>query len=140
MFIPCPFEFQPSPPVWRIGGIDFTSSTLPSIFTLDPGGIYINNVTACLNGLTFQCIDTSGAGLLGRGSLTGILTVQPPGQVCGGILLYCYNTVTLFWFIDIGTCMYAHDYFDAIYRGIRRTESFSPCFCFIWRILALHVL
>ena len=79
VFIPCQsFEFQPTPPIWRINGIDYTTATLPSLFFHVPGGLFIRRVHRCLNGYTFQCIDTSGDGLVGRNSSIGTLIVTSP--------------------------------------------------------------
>ena len=87
MFIPCPFEFSPTPSIWRINGTDYTSSTLPSIYSLSPGGLFINTVMSCLNQTSFQCIDTAGVGLVGQGSSVGTLTVTSQGT-CEGIQMF----------------------------------------------------
>lgn len=76
MFIPCQiFEFRPTPPIWLINEKDYTSATLPSLFSQVAGGLFIGRIDACLDGYTFQCIDTSGDGLVGRRSHIGTLTV-----------------------------------------------------------------
>ena len=94
VFIPCPFEFSPTPSLWRINGTDYTSSMLPSIFSLSPGGLFINTVVSCLDQTSFQCIDTSGDGLVGQGSSVGVLTVTPQGT-CKGIQLSYYSYSSL---------------------------------------------
>lgn len=77
IFIPCPFEFQSSPSIWRINDKEYTSVTLPSSpFELSLNGyIFIEVVTSCLNQTSFQCIDTSSDDLRGRESRIGVLTV-----------------------------------------------------------------
>ena len=58
VFIPCPFGNIPStPPVWRINGTDHTIATLPLIYSIDPSGIYINEVHKCMDQTSFQCVD-----------------------------------------------------------------------------------
>lgn len=75
VFIPCPFEFRPSPSIWRINETDYTVATLPSNYSLAPGGLFINRVYPCLNHVSFQCIDTSDVDLVAQESSVGYLTV-----------------------------------------------------------------
>ena len=65
--------------------MDYTSSTLPSIYSLSPGGLFINIVTSCLDQTSFQCIDTANDGLVGQGSSVGVLTVSNSQEICEGI-------------------------------------------------------
>ena len=84
VFIPCPFEFRPAPSIWRINGTDYTTATLPSIYSWTPGGLFISVADPCLNQTSFQCIDTSYGGLQAQESSIGILTVASPGpEDCG---------------------------------------------------------
>ena len=75
VFIPCPFEFQPTPSLWMINKTAYSSATLPSLFTLNPGGLLIKIVHRCLDQTSFQCIDTSSNSLAGLKSSVAILTV-----------------------------------------------------------------
>ena len=85
IFIPCPFESQFIPSIWRINGIDYISATLPSIYTLAPSGLSIKEVHKCLDQTSFQCIDVSGSGLGGQESNVGTLTViATSGAECMG--------------------------------------------------------
>lgn len=87
IFIPCPFEFQSSPSIWRINDREYTSVTLPSIpFELRSGGLFIREAYECLNQTSFQCIDTSTYDLRGQESRIGVLTVtksDPPSNSTG---------------------------------------------------------
>lgn len=83
VFIPCPFEFQPTPSIWRINGTDYTSATLPFIYSLAPSGLFINTVHRCLNQTSFQCIDTSDSGLQGQKSSIGFLNVTSKEKCIG---------------------------------------------------------
>ena len=80
VFIPCPYEFSTAPVIWRINGTDYSSYTLPSMYLLTPGGIFIRKVTHCFDQTSFQCIDTSNDGIVGQGSSVGVLTVVPSGS------------------------------------------------------------
>ena len=80
VFFPCPFELQPTPPIWRINGTDYTVATLPSIYSLSPSGLFVNRVDKCLDQTTFQCIDTSDSRLEGRESSVGTLRVTLNSQ------------------------------------------------------------
>ena len=76
VFIPCPFEFHLTPSIWRINGIDFTTATIPStLYSLTPGGLFINRVLVCMNQTSYQCIDTSDDVLQEQVSEIGYLTV-----------------------------------------------------------------
>ena len=80
---PCPYYSQElAPPIWRINGTDYTSATLPSIFSLDSNRLYISEVHKCLDQTSFQCIDTSDSGLQGRESNIGTLTVTLTSGGC----------------------------------------------------------
>lgn len=84
MFISCPFDVQSTPPIWKINGIDYTAVTLPSkLFSLTPGGLFINEVHECLNQTSYQCIDTSDDILQGKVSDIGVLTVTS-SEICTG--------------------------------------------------------
>ena len=85
VFIPCPFEFQPTPSLWMINKTAYSSATLPSLFTLNPGGLLIKTVHRCLDQTSFQCIDTSSNSLAGRKSSVAILTVLSR-ETCTGML------------------------------------------------------
>ena len=91
VLIPCRiFESEPALPIWCINGKDYTSATLPSLFSQVAGGLFIGRIDVCLDGYTFQCIDTSGDGLVGRRSRIGTLTVtsDPPISLCAGIQVW----------------------------------------------------
>ena len=87
VFIPCPYEFQPAPSIWRINGTAYSSSTLSSQYSLNPGGLLIKAIHRCLDGTSFQCIDTSGSSLAGQKSSVGILTVISRQKCTGKKLL-----------------------------------------------------
>ena len=76
VFIPCPFEFQPTPSLWMINRTAYSSATLPSLFTLNPGGLLIKIVHRCLDQTSFQCIDTSSNSLAGQKSMCSVLTLH----------------------------------------------------------------
>ena len=85
VFIPCPFEFRPTPSIWKIDGTYSTAATIPSIYSITPGGLFINTVHVCLNQTSFQCIDTSNNALEEQVSDIGILTVTSEGNInCTG--------------------------------------------------------
>ena len=88
VFIPCPFEFRPSPSIWRINGTEYISATLPPVYTQTSGGLFINRVDKCLNHTSFQCIDTSDDSLQGQESNIGFLTVTSQGKQCTGEPIY----------------------------------------------------
>ena len=89
MFIPCPFEFRPTPSIWRINGIDFTIATIPSdLYSVTPSGLFINTVLVCLNQTSYQCIDTSDDALQEQVSEIGFLTVTvtvTSNETCPGM-------------------------------------------------------
>ena len=92
VFIPCQaFEFRPTLPIWLINGKDYTSATLPSLFSQVSSGLFIRRIHTCLDGYTFQCIDTSGDGLVGRSSRIGTLTVTSsipcPGRITAHVCI-----------------------------------------------------
>ena len=67
VFIPCPFEFRPAPPIWKIlNGTEYFDATLPSIYTQTFGGLFIKIVHRCLNYTSFQCVDISDDTLQGE--------------------------------------------------------------------------
>lgn len=87
VFIPCPFEFRPTPFIWRINGIDFTTATIPStLYLLFTSGLFINTVLVCMNQTSFQCIDTSDDALQEQVSEIGYLTVIS-NEACPGIIV-----------------------------------------------------
>ena len=87
VFIPCPYETSSTRSIWRINGTDYTVSTLPSIYSLTPGGLFIISVHICLNQVPFQCIDISRNSLQEEVSQVGVLTViSPTGENCTGKL------------------------------------------------------
>ena len=75
MFIPCPFEHQSSPLIWRINRIEYLSVTLPPLFISSANGLFVDVVHQCLDQTSFQCVDTSSNGLRGQESSIGTLTV-----------------------------------------------------------------
>ena len=86
VFIPCPYETSSTPSIWRINGTDYTAATLPSRYSLTPGGLFIKTVHICLDQVPFQCIDISGNSLQEDVSQVGVLTViSPTGEICTGI-------------------------------------------------------
>lgn len=83
VFIPCPYiSRELAPSIWRINETEYTSATLPSIFSLDSDGLFINMVHRCLDQTSFQCIDTSERGLQWRESSIGTLSVTPTSGGC----------------------------------------------------------
>lgn len=67
----------------RINGSDYTSTTLPSLFSWSPNGLFITEVHRCLDQTSFQCINTSDSGLQGQESNVGTLTVTTTsGEEC----------------------------------------------------------
>ena len=105
VFMPCPFEFRPTPSIWKIGGKDYTATTIPSIFSITPGGLFINTVHICLNQTSFQCIDTSDNALEEQLSDIGILTVVTSQDNCTGEMPTCM-------IIQTGTLAYkSRDFF-----------------------------
>ena len=68
VFIPCPFEFQPTPSLWMINKTSYSSATLPLLFSLNPSGLLIKIIHRCLDQTSFQCIDTSSNSLAGQKS------------------------------------------------------------------------
>ena len=85
VFIPCPYETSSTRSIWRINRTDYTVSTLPSIYSLTPGGLFIIRVHICLNQVPFQCIDISRNSLREEASQVGVLTViSPTGENCTG--------------------------------------------------------
>ena len=86
MFISCPFEFRPTPSIWRINGIDFTAATINStLYSLTPSGLFINVVLKCMNQTSYQCIDTSDDVLQEQVSEIGFLMVTS-SEICPGII------------------------------------------------------
>lgn len=83
VFIPCPFEFRPTPSTWRIDGTDYTAATIPSIYSITPSGLFINTVHVCLNQTSFQCVDASNNALEEQVSDIGILTVVSENKCTG---------------------------------------------------------
>ena len=83
VFIPCPYASRNlAPSIWRMNGTEYTSATLPSIFSLDSDGLFITATHRCLDQTVFQCIDTSERGLQWRESSIGTLTVTPIAGAC----------------------------------------------------------
>ena len=91
VIIPCPFETSSTRSIWRINGIDYTAATLPSAYSLTPGGLVIITVDICLDQVSFQCIDISSNSLQAEMSQVGVLTVMSltdencTGTVCTGL-------------------------------------------------------
>ena len=85
VFISCPYEFRPTPSIWKIDGTYYTAATIPSIYSITSSGLFINTVHVCLNQTSFQCVDTSDNALEEQVSDIGILTVTSEGNVnCTG--------------------------------------------------------
>ena len=85
VFIPCPFEFRSTPSIWRIRGMEYTAATIPPVYSITPGGLFINTVHVCMNQTSFQCIDTSDNALAEQLSDIGILTVSSQDTCAGKI-------------------------------------------------------
>ena len=85
VFIPCPYETRSTSSIWRINGTDYTAVTLPSMYSLTPGGLFIITIHICLDQVSFQCIDISSNSLQQDVSEVGVLTViSPTGENCTG--------------------------------------------------------
>ena len=64
-------------------------STLPSIYSLAPGGLLIFRVHICLDQVPYQCIDISSNSVQEEVSDVGVLTVKPNPEMnenCTGIM------------------------------------------------------
>ncbi len=98
VFIPCPYAsryFAPS--IWRINGTEYTSATLPPIFSLGSNGLYIDEVHKCLDQTSFQCIDTSESGLQWQESSIGTLSVKLTSVGCTSELTLTILCTTHIW-------------------------------------------
>ena len=108
VFIPCPYiSRELAPSIWRINGTDYTSATLPSLFSWSPSGLFISEVHRCLNQTSFQCIDTSDSGLQGRESSIGTLTVTiTSGEGCTSEHTKVSTYLHMIWLINIELVIY----------------------------------
>lgn len=73
VYIPCPFPGSSSP-IWKIDSLYFEASTLPGNLIPASYGLFITQITASMNGTTFQCLVYNGTGY--EFSSTGVLIVE----------------------------------------------------------------